>query len=227
MLAVAIYYLVPTLPLLARMRDEGTRNKSGVDNFQLWIYRTLRVALLFACLWLALDPSIAARQMVQSQMGVWMPMLTFDYLIAVGAAFIVGNLVLISQPVAARDGLYRSRDRIRWQPYIVPVFTVTLGLAAAGLLARNAPAIVHLNFHPVESFVAVVKCLPPGQGVVLSDFPMELDVFQLALGQRGQHADWLTADTKALPTVDYRARLERLRPDGWLTESNRHELTPL
>ena len=34
-------------------------------------------------------------------------------------------------------------------------------------------------------------------------------------------------DTHALPTVAYRAWLERRHPAGWLTDENRHELTPV
>ena len=55
--AVVIYFLVPSLPCLVRLRnDEGTGYKSEVDRFQLWIYRSLRLTLLLACLWLAFDP---------------------------------------------------------------------------------------------------------------------------------------------------------------------------
>jgi tetratricopeptide (TPR) repeat protein len=34
-------------------------------------------------------------------------------------------------------------------------------------------------------------------------------------------------DTRALPAVPYRARLEQRRPAGWLTDRTRHELTPV
>ena len=97
-----------------------------------------------------------------------------------------------------------------------------------GLAIRNAPAIVRLNFHPLERFGELaVKALPAGRGVMLSDFPQKLAVFQVALAHHHDAADWLAVDTHALPTVQYRARLERRQPAGWLTDANRHELTPL
>ena len=90
-LATMIYFLLPTLPLLIRMRDETTYNKSAVDRFQIWLYRGLRMALLLTCFWLALDPAPGARQMAHHEIGVWMSMLTLDYLVALGAAFVLGN----------------------------------------------------------------------------------------------------------------------------------------
>ncbi len=65
---------------------------------------------------------------------------------------------------------------------------------------------------------------------MLSDQPEKLAAFQAALSQYPQHPDrldWLAVDTAALPEVAYRARLERRQPIGWLTDENRHPLTPL
>jgi len=226
--AVVIYFLLPTLPLLVRMRDEGTHNKSSVDRFQIWIYRTLRMGLLLACFWLAFDPVVASRQMVQHQMGIWMSMLTFDYLNALGAAFLVGNLLLISQSVAARDDYYRSGPPSALGRFVVPAVTVVLAVVVTALAVRNAPAIWRLNFHPVEEFgTLAVKLLPPGHGVMLCDFPDKLDVFRAALARSPVAGDWLTVDTRALSTVEYRASLERRQPDGWLTDKTHHELNPL
>ena len=224
--AMLICFLVPTLPLLVRLRDEGTQNKSKVDRFQLWLYRGLRVALLLACLWLAFDPAAGPQQLVQRQFGVGMSMLTFDYLNALGAGFLVGSLLLIAQTDVRRR--HRSNLKIPWRQLAVPVAAVLLVLVAAGLLARNAPAIVRLNFHPLDQFgVTAAKSLPPGRGVMLGDFPQKLEVFQAGLARLHRTSDWLAVDTHALPSVDYRAGLERRQPAGWLTDQNRHELTPV
>lgn len=227
-MAVAICFFVPTLPLLVRLRDEGTRNKSPVDRFQVRLYRSLRLALLLACFWLALDPIPGARQMIHSELGMrgWMPLLTFDYLNALGAAFLLGNLLLISQS-GGREPQRRSRSK-PWRRLIAPLAAGGLGVAALALLARNAPAIWRLNFHPLEQFgEEAVNSLPPGSGVVLSDDPDRLLVFRAALARRGRTADWLAVQAHALPQVEYRARLEQSRPAGWLTDASRHELTPV
>ncbi len=223
-MAVALYFLVPTLACLVRQRDEGTKNKSRGDRFQLWIYRRLRVALLLACLWLAFDPLTGPRQIIQSEFGFSLPLLTFDYLNALGAAFLAGNLLLISQGTVQRRS--RSRTSILLRQLAVPFAAGCLVLIIVGLVARNTPAIFHMNFHPLERFGdALADSLPAGRGVMLSDQPPKLEVFQAALARRRNRADWLTVDTHALPTVAYRAWLERRQPAGWLTGETRHELT--
>lgn len=227
-LAVTIYFLVPTLPLLVRLRDTGSGNTFGVDRFQLWLYRALRLALLLACCWLAFDPRIAARQMVYQQMGVWLPLLTLDYLIALGAAFLLGNLILTSLPDAGRENHRRARSAISWKAFVAPAAAGLVAVMAAGLAGRNGPAILHLNFQSLDEFgAAAVDSLPPGGGVLLSDDPRKLAVFEAGLARRHQTSRWLAVDTHRLPMAAYRADLERRRPGGWLTGKSRHELSPL
>ena len=224
-LAVTVSFLVPMLPLLIRMRDEGTHNKSGVDIFQLWLYRSLRFCLLIVCFWLALDPTPGARHMIRQELNFPMPLLTFDYLNALGAAFLIGNLLLISQLVV-RDEYRRPRSTFPWKRIAVPVAGVGLAIGAAGLLVRNAGTIVHLNFHPLERFGDLaVESLPADRGAVLSDFPEKLRVFEVALARYGRR-DWVAVDTRVLSSVKYRAQLEKQQPVGWLTDKNRRELSP-
>ena len=102
-LGLAIYFLLPTLSCLVRFGDEGTYYKTGADRFVLWIYRSLRGLLLLACLWLAFDPVTGPRQIVQHQFGISLPMLTFDYLNALAAGFLAGNLLLVAQRCSAAD----------------------------------------------------------------------------------------------------------------------------
>jgi Flp pilus assembly protein TadD len=226
--AVVIYYLVPTLPCLVHLCDEGTNNKSPLDRFQVWLYRGLRAGLLLACCWLAFDPVIGPRQIVQHQFGTTLPLLSFDYLNALGAAFLLGNLLLISQHPVVEEWRRRSLVKIPWRKLAGPCAAGILVLMAAALAARNAPAILRANLHPLPRFGELaVESLPAGHGVVLSDQPQKLTVFQAALSHRRNASDWLAVDTRALPAVAYRAQLERRQPAGWLTESNRHELTQL
>jgi len=225
-LTAAICFLVPIMPLLVRMRDEGMRYESRAGRFQLWLYRGLRLGLLLACCWLAFDPNPGARQAMR-QMGIRQPLLTFDYLNALGAAFLTGSFLLISGWVI-QDLRRRSREMNSWRRLPVPFATVSLTAIAVGLAARNLPAIWRMNHHPVEQFGELaVKSLPAGCGVVLSDDPDKLIVFQAALARGHMEADWVTVETPRLPTVKYRARLEQRRPTGWLTDQTRHELTPV
>jgi tetratricopeptide (TPR) repeat protein len=225
-LAVAVYFLVPALSCLVRFGDEGTFHKTQADRFVLWIYRSLRVLLLLACLWLAFDPVVGPRQIVQHQFGISLPMLTFDYLDALGAGFLAGNLLLIAQaPVRRRR---HSRAGIKWRQLAVCFAAGCFALIVAGLAARNIPAILHFNAHPLQRFGEMaVESLPAGRGVMLSDQPQKLAVFQAALSQHRERADWLAVDTRSLSAVEYRAGLERRQPAGWLTDENRHQLTSL
>jgi tetratricopeptide (TPR) repeat protein len=226
---VVVCFLLPTLPCLVRLRDEGTIYKSQGERLQIWIYRALRAVLLLMCLWLAFDPTIGPRQIVLQQFGLSLPLLSFDYLNALGAGFLAGNLLLAVQPVSR----HRRRSGLWWQTRLwlgrvtAPTLVVVSGLVTAGLIARNAPAMTLANRHPLQSFGDLaLRSLPAGGGVVLSDDPQRLVVFQAALARRGESRQWLPVNTKSLPAPEYRARLERKRPSGWLTASNRHELDP-
>jgi len=229
-LAAAICFVLTTVPLLIRMRDKGTRNAKGkhntssADRSELWLNRGLRAGLLLACVWLAFDPAPGARQVLH-HIGIGYPLLTFDYLNALAAAFLLGNLLLISQAAVPSR---RRRSRTISSRRRLPVTFAAAGLAlvALGLTVRNLPAIWRVNHHTVEQFGDLaVQSLPDGGVVVLSDFPDKLMVFQAALAHGRRTADWLAVDTRALPTVQYRARLEQRRPAGWLTDQTRHQLT--
>jgi tetratricopeptide (TPR) repeat protein len=221
---VILYFLVPILPCLVRMPDTDMRNKQHLDRFQIRLYQRLRGLLLVTCVWLAFDPTIGPRQILQNQFGLSLPLLTFDYLNALGAGFLAGNLLLL-----ARGAIHRRRSPagIQWWQQATPFAAGSLGLIIAGLVAINAPAILHLNFHPLQRFGELAaESLPAGHGVMLSDQPQKLWVFQAAMSHRRNGPDWLAVDTRALPSAAYRARLERRQPAGWLTDENRHELTP-
>jgi tetratricopeptide (TPR) repeat protein len=227
MFAVLIFYLVPTLPCLVRLRDEGNQNKPKVDRFQIWIYRALRVALLLVCLWLTFDPTVSPRQIVMRQFKVSLPLLSFDYLNALGAGFLAGSLLLIFEMGSQQR---RSRSSGLWwlaKRMAAPMLAGVLGLMTVGLIARNASAVMHANRQPLHSFGDLaMRSLPAEGGIVLSDDPQKLFVFQAALARRGESRRWLPVDTKSLPDPEYRAQLERKCPDGWLTGANRHELNP-
>lgn len=225
-LATLIYFLLPTLPLLIRMRDEGTHNKFGVDRFQIWLYRGLRATLLLTCFWLALDPAPGTRQMVHHETGAWLSMLTLDYLVALGAAFVLGNLLLIPHIEVRNER--RPRNQIFWQRFARATAAGGVALIAAGLIARNAPAIIHLNYHPLQRFGDwAVKSLPPGRGIILSDHQDQMLLFRMALARSPRAQDWLPVDAAALPKVKYREQLQKRQPAGWFIDGNRHDLTPL
>ena len=95
--------------------------------------------------------------------------------------------------------LRRSNSKTRkWRVPLAVRFA-----ALSRVWRRNAPAILHLNNHPLQSFgepapVSLPWChvLPPAATVGgVSGRP----------GTPRHRLDWLAVDTHALPTVEYRA----------------------
>lgn len=225
-IAVAIFYLVPLLTAVIRLRDEGTSNKAGVDRFQIWLYRGLLLAVLLACVWLVFNPVVGPQQIVLKQIGVTLPFLSLTYLLAICAGFLTGNLMLAlkaskpdgySRPGLAEKILARAN---------VPFFIALLLVAIAGLLARNAAAITLANRLPLEQFGKLAaQYLPATSTVVLSDDPQRLAVFQSAATGTGKNL--IAVDTQALSLPAYRHWLECKNPGIRLTATLTNIFSPL
>jgi tetratricopeptide (TPR) repeat protein len=216
-LAVMLYFLVPILPAIIRMRDLGTLDKPPVDQFQIWIYRSLRLAILLACLWLAFDPLVGPRQIVFNKIGLALPFLSLDYLTGIGTGMLAGNLMLAI--FAKPKEIYRPPNilEIFFERAVVPGFIILLTLVSFGLLTRNTPAITLANRQPLARFgESALRDLPPG-GIMLSDDPQRLLVFQAAAAAQGRDRDWLALDTRSLASVFYRRQVANKRPGDWLT----------
>ena len=224
-LAVILFFLVPVLPVIVKMRDEGMQNKSGL-NFETWIYRGLRAGLLLACLWLVFDPVVGVRQIVFKQTSFLLPLLSLDYLVALGGGFLAGNLLLalLAVPAGAygRPGFGETYLR----PAAIPVAIGLLVCVAGGLIHRNAPALM-LEHHqsPAQFGELALRSLPPGGGIVLCDEPQRLMSFQAAAAARGKDREWLAVDTQSLPKPAYRGWLAGNHRGDWLTDSSPGDLT--
>ena len=223
LLAVMTYWLVPSLACLVRLRDQGMKHKLSVDRFQIWTYRALRAVLLLACLWLTFDPVNGPRQLVQSRSGLSLAWLTFDYLNALGVAFLAGNFLLIPQlPLRRPSG---ALAKLPWRRMLVPAACALLVLLSAGLAVRNAPVLLDMNFQPLERFGELVAgFLPDGGGCLISSEPRELQVVQAALAHHNRGSEWRAVDMRTLPLAAYRGWLDHRQHAGWLTDENRREL---
>lgn len=226
-LAVIVFFLVPVLPGIVRLPDEGTQNKSGLDQFQVWLYRSLRAALLLACLWLAFDPVVGPRQLVFKQMGLSLPFLSLDYLLGLGAGYLAGNL-LLALMVKPKDNYRRPNFlEIYSERAAIPGLVALLAMVAAGLLLRNAPAVTLANRQPLTQFGELaLRSLPADGGIVLSDDPEQLLVFQAAAAAQGRGRQWLGLDTTALPLPTYRELLAKKNPGEWFTKGGQGNLAP-
>jgi tetratricopeptide (TPR) repeat protein len=219
--SVLLYFLVPTIPCFIRLKNETPPNPSKVDRLQIWIYKVLRVALLVACLWLVFDPEVGPREIMRQQVGVSMSLLSFDYLNALGIAFLGGNLMYAAQVQSlrrSRDAFQKFNSWLRSNTAVL-LTTVTM-LVAAGLLARSLPAILLTNRQPLKSFGELVfRSLPAGGGIVLGDDTEKLETLRATFAGHPENQRWLVADVRLLPSLKYRASLERNTP-GWLATPN-------
>lgn len=226
-LVVVLFYLLPLVALLVRFGHEDTKNKSPLDRSLIWIFRGVSAGLLLVCLWLVFDPTLGPRQLMARQINVALPLLSFDYLNALGIGFLAGNLLLMLQP---REEIRRRRTFSRQlvaglQRAAVPVLTGLLALAGLGLVVRNLPAITLVNRHPLTKFGELeLRSLPAGGGIVVSDFTEKLEVFQAAQAQHPDKSGWLPVDTQYLPAPEYRERLNRRCPGNWLAATNAQAL---
>jgi len=224
-LAAILFYLVPILPAILRTRDSGTLDKSGADQFQVWIYRSLRFAILLACLWVAFDPIVGARQIVLKQMGLSLPFLSLDYLLGLGVGFLAGNflLALFARP----ENIYRPPHflEIFFERALIPGCLLLLTVVSLGLLIRNTPAITLANRQSLDQFGELaLHSLPDQGGIILSDDPQRLMVFQAAAAAHGEERRWLALNTRLLPDPVYRQRMANLYPGNWLTNLNQGAL---
>lgn len=221
-------FLLPVLPCLLRAREQGSAYVPPAEQLESWVYRLVRAGFLGVCLWLALNPACGPHQLVLRQTGLALPLLTFDYINALGIGFLAGDFLLLFQPAASPE---TSAD-FRWQRHpwasliAFGVLAVLCGGFTTWLAARNGPVLLAANRDSLEGFgILAVRSLPEGRGIMLSDDRLKLAVFEAALSRQGRAGQWLAVDTTALANPEYRAWLERHDAAGWLTDGSRHKLS--
>lgn len=228
---VLFYFLMPILPCLIRVPDEGGYHGTLVARLQILLYHLTHGLLLAGCLWLALDPQIGPRQIILKQFGVAMPLLTFDYLTALGAGYFTGYFLLIYgsdlRRLAQNSRFQRPPFVPDWTKTVIPPALIGLLVALlAILLLKNYSAIAQFNRQPLIRFGELaVRSLPPGGGIILSDDPLRLAVVSAALSAT-ERQRWQTVDTTQLISAKYRTQLEKKSPRGWIESTNQLDLRP-
>ena len=222
-----MYFFLPVLACLVRIKNEAATNIYGVEKLQLQIFRALRAVLLVVCVWLAFDPEVGPRKIILKQFKASLPLLTFDYLLALGTAFLLGSLMYASQipprervrSASARLGVFLHRH----------TFTLLAGfsvLAAAGMFVRSAAGIYFARHATLTTAgEMIVHALPPSGGMLLGDDTVLLLAAQSALAQHKDIGHWQTVEMRQFPNARYRAALAANSPAGWSTNVA-GELTP-
>jgi len=225
-LVAVIYYLLPMLAFLP-VPDEKVGSVSTLSRMDVWILRGQRAGLLLLCVFLTLNPIVGLRHILAHEMNLSLPLLSLDYLNGLAAGFLAGKLILLHGEDFTRRRRTGWRLELQVSRAVFPVLTVLCSAIILTLIVRNVPVVTQANRNSLAQFGELAwRSLPPEGGFLLSDFPEKLMVFQAVQARHTARPTWLPIDLKSLPTPEYRARLDRLRPELRLASTNRHSLTP-
>ncbi len=224
-------FILPLLPSLIRVSSDGAYQKSLVEKIQILFYHFTHLIILLACLWVTMDPLLGPRRTLESQMTVTMPLLIFDYFIALGAGYIAGYFLVIysgsyKRLFRRKTGKHRPPFAPRWLRRLAPLVFQSLPLAMAILLClKNLAPIIALNEHPLKDFGELAASSLPenGSGVVLCDDPMRAVVLRAAMS-KAENQRWQVVSSTSLIFPGYRAQLEREHPRNWVTPATDHML---
>jgi tetratricopeptide (TPR) repeat protein len=225
-LVALIYFVLPMLAFLP-VPDEKVGAVSTLSRMDVWMLRGQRVGLLFLCVFLALNPIIGPRHIFAHEMNLSLPLLSLDYLNGLAVGFLVGKLILLHGEDFTRRRRTGWQIELRVSRAVFPVLTVILGVIVMALIVRNVRVVTQANRNSLAQFGELAwRSLPAEGGIIVSDFPEKLMVFQATQAWHTRHPQWLPVDIKALPTSEYRMRLDRMLPGLWLSPTNHHSLSP-
>jgi tetratricopeptide (TPR) repeat protein len=175
--------------------------------------------LWMLCIWVALDPPMSPRSHVPEGLRVWLPMLTFYYLGAMGAGYFTGYLLLIFGKKIERQR--RPQGDTRFAPFVTSGVCLISILIATVLVARNLPQIRAANGPALRGYAALMAGgLPKGPAIILSDGPDDLVLLEETALQSGQFHNYLFLDTTALKWPDYHRFLHKRFPQRWKLEDD-------
>jgi tetratricopeptide (TPR) repeat protein len=219
---IAACFILPLLPALIRSRADGAYRKSLPEKIQILFYHLTHLLLLFACLWMAFDPLLGPRRLAEQQTTAAMPLLLFDYLVALSAGYLAGYFVVIYSGDYRR--LFRRKTKNhrppftpRWLRRLAPIIWQSLPvIVAVPLFVRNLPPIIAINRLPLKDFgeLAAGSLPEKGAGIVLCDDLMRAIVLRSAMS-RAENRRWQVVNSTSLISPGYRNWLERRQPTGW------------
>ena len=216
------YYLMPVLPILMRIQNEGSYQTSVQARIQFFVLHVWYLFSLVTCLWLTLHPILGPQSILAQHLNQNQSLLSFVYLTALGTGYLAGHFLLIwgadIPAMQKRNPSFRRPPFVpQWLQYALkPVFYALPAAMLVLLIVHNQGPIRDLNRVPLLQFGQLASAsLPPGGGIVLGDDPERLHVLQAALARRGDYHQWLVVDTTRLTDDRYRASLDRQQKLGW------------
>ncbi len=232
-IVMVLFYLLPVLPLIFRLKDEGSYHTSLQARIQIMTLQLLYGAFLITELWLTLHPAVGPQNIMAQHSRLGTPLLSLVFFNAMGAGYLTAHFLLICG--ADVSSLRKSNPQFRLPPFLpewfrkmtVPVLYALPVILLVALAARNLGVIRELNRSPLAGFgQAAAACLPPGGGIIISDDPQRLQLVLAALAHQREYHQWAAVDTTQLADPRYRAALERKHPLGWTELGDKQTLTP-
>jgi tetratricopeptide (TPR) repeat protein len=180
---------------------------SALTNF---MFRTIQLVLLVACLGVAFDYKISPRIK-----GVGVPFLTFYYLGALAIGYFSGYALLVFT-APPRKGWHQPGISKLLNP-LIRALVILLSIAVpAGLVYRNWPAIKASNGTMLRSFASTVtEQLPKGLAYLLSDAPAELLVLEGYLRETSATHNYVLVNTKSMQSPRYQKALHKHYGTRW------------
>jgi tetratricopeptide (TPR) repeat protein len=222
---ITLTTLLPVLLMSLRWAPaSGDGSKLGTALTGLMIHAMYAV-MLGICVWGAFDPPFSARHLGAGMgyLGSDIGFLSFYYLAALSVGYFTGYFLLISKPVSGRSSRRRNSPASKsLNPLVVTAVIIFVGVSAAGLVCKNAPAIATINSGILKKYASLITAsLPHTGGILLSDSentgdaPRRLYLVQEELLQEGREKEYVPVDTQALNWPDYQRYLHRKYPQKW------------
>ncbi len=190
----------------------GDTSRIGIA-LATYMFHFVHALLLLACVWVAMDPPISARNQ-----GFGIPFLSFYYLGALSVGYFAGYFLLVFRPQTDR-----YRRQIGGNAFLTKLATsgvwLLFGVATVVLVYRNLPQI-RISNGPIYRQLAsrMAQSLPAQPAYILSDDPRRMVLLQAAVTDAGKAKDYVFLDTRALKVTDYHRYLKKRYPEKWKIE---------
>ena len=145
-----------------------------------------------------------------------MPFLPLYYLTALSIGYYSGFFLLVFGAAALQRTSSRHTVRRILCRVVPKLVYLLLGLAIAGLLLENVPAIRAANAPHLDRYARLAaESLPTEGALVLSDDPARLAVLQAELAREGKAERYVPVESRTSLLQPYRAWLSRKYPERW------------
>ncbi|HOW64886.1 MAG TPA: tetratricopeptide repeat protein [Candidatus Paceibacterota bacterium] len=176
-----------------------------------FMFRVVHLLFLVACLWVAFDPPFSPRQL-----GYGLPFLPFYYLGALSVGYFSGYFLLIGTPERGRHRRHGSPIGTLLERLLMGAVWLSIIIVPAVLVYRNLPEIRSNSGQTLARLSQhIIASMGDRPGLVLSDEPMTLLLFELGIAQSPNRAQFIGVDTRSLSNPIYLKRMRERHGERW------------